>query len=47
MTITLPPAQQFHYSVFVLAAGMLTLATMDGTPLTMDRGARRRTPPGA
>ena len=43
MSITLPPAQQFHYTVFVLAAGMLTLATVDNAPLTLDalRGARR------
>ncbi len=36
MTITLPLAQQFHYTVFVLATCMLTLATLDGTPLTLD-----------
>ncbi|HEY3609791.1 MAG TPA: DoxX family membrane protein [Pseudonocardiaceae bacterium] len=36
MTATLPLAQQFHYTVFVLAAGMLTLATVDRTPLTLD-----------
>jgi uncharacterized membrane protein YphA (DoxX/SURF4 family) len=35
MNITLPAAQQFHYTVFVLAAGMLTLATVDRTPLTV------------
>ena len=43
MTVTLPAAQQFHYTVFVLAAGMLTLATADRTPFTLDavRSGRR------
>ena len=42
MTITLPPEQQFHYTVFVLAASMLTLATVDGPPLTLDAPLRAR-----
>lgn len=28
MTLSLPAGEQFHYNVFVLAAGMLTLATL-------------------
>lgn len=36
MTISLPAAEQFHYNVFVLGAGMLTLATLTRSPLTMD-----------
>ena len=42
MIITLPPEQQFHYTVFVLAASMLTLATVDGPPLTLDAPLRGR-----
>lgn len=36
MMISLPAAEQFHYSVFVLAAGMLLLATLDRTAWTVD-----------
>lgn len=36
MTISLPVAEQFYYSVFVLAAGMLALATVARPPLTVD-----------
>lgn len=36
MTISLPAAEQFSYSVFVLGAGMLTLATVAHSPLTLD-----------
>lgn len=36
MTTSLPAAEQFHYSVFVLAASMLTLATLVRSPLTID-----------
>ena len=42
MIITLPVAEQFHYTVFVLAACMLTLATLDRTPLTLDAPIRSR-----
>lgn len=51
MTISLPPAEQFHYNVFVLSAGMLTLATLNRSPLTKDgalshlRRPWLRTPP--
>jgi uncharacterized membrane protein YphA (DoxX/SURF4 family) len=37
MISTLPAAEQFHYNVLVLAAGMLTLATVDRAPLSVDR----------
>lgn len=37
MTISLPPAQQFHYNVFLLGASMLALAALDPTTLTVDR----------
>lgn len=42
MTVSLPAAEQFRYGVFVLAAGMLVLATLDEPILTLDRrfGAR-------
>lgn len=36
MTISLPLAEQFHYSVFLLAAGMLVLATLGRTPWNID-----------
>lgn len=36
MMISLPAAEQFHYNVFVLSAGMLTLATLNGSPLSVD-----------
>lgn len=35
MTISLPAAEQFHYNVFVLGAGMLTLATLR-SPFSLD-----------
>ncbi len=49
MMISLPAAEQFHYNVFVLGAGMLTLATLDRSPLTMDAvlGRFRSTPRGS
>lgn len=34
MMILLPPAEQFHYNVFVLSAGMLAVATVHRSPLT-------------
>jgi uncharacterized membrane protein YphA (DoxX/SURF4 family) len=37
MTVTRPLAEQFHYLVFVLCAGMLALSTVDGTALSIDR----------
>ncbi len=37
MTISLPPAQQFHYFVYVLCAGMLALATVDASALSVDK----------
>ncbi|MGI8695250.1 MAG: hypothetical protein ACR2JQ_01125 [Mycobacteriales bacterium] len=42
MTISLPLAEQFHYNVFILAAAMLALATLDRTALTVDRLLARR-----
>ncbi len=36
MMISLPVAEQFHYNVFVLAAGMLVLAGLTKIPLTLD-----------
>ncbi len=36
MVISLPVAEQFHYNVFVLAAGMLVLAGLTKIPLTLD-----------
>ena len=36
MSISLPPAQQFHYSVFLLCAAMLNLSRLDST-FTVDR----------
>lgn len=42
MTISLPPAQQFHYAVFVLCTGMLALASVDGSGLSLDALLRRR-----
>lgn len=36
MMISLPAAEQFYYCVFVLSAGMLTLATLTRPPLTID-----------
>ncbi|MGI8591917.1 MAG: hypothetical protein ACR2M5_13205, partial [Nakamurella sp.] len=36
MTISLPAAEQFHYDVFVLCAGMLTLATLPHTSRIAD-----------
>lgn len=36
MTISLPPAQQFHYNVFLLCAAMLALSFL-GSPLSIDR----------
>lgn len=34
MMISLPAAEQFHYNVLVLCAGMLTLASLARSPLT-------------
>jgi uncharacterized membrane protein YphA (DoxX/SURF4 family) len=46
MTVSLPPAEQFHYAVFVLCAGMAALSTVDGTALSLDGlTARRRNAP--
>ncbi|MDQ2738120.1 MAG: DoxX family membrane protein [Actinomycetota bacterium] len=36
MSISLPPAQQFHYNVFLLCAAMLALSLLD-SPLSIDR----------
>jgi len=36
MTISVPPAEQFHYSVFLLCAGMLALASVGKSPLSVD-----------
>jgi uncharacterized membrane protein YphA (DoxX/SURF4 family) len=36
MSISLPPAQQFHYNVFLLCAAMLALSFLD-SPLSIDR----------
>jgi len=36
MTISLPAVEQFHYDVFVLCAGMLTLATLPHTSRIAD-----------
>lgn len=36
MAVSLPAAQQFHYDVFVLCTGMLTLATARRRPLSLD-----------
>lgn len=52
MMISLPAAEQFHYNVFVLSAGMLTLATHARSPLTLDAawahfGQPQGTPSGA
>lgn len=44
MTISLPPAQQFHYAVFVLCTGMLALASVDASGLSLDTLRRRRRP---
>lgn len=41
MMISLPAAEQFHYNVFVLGAGMLTLATLARSPLTVDAALGR------
>jgi uncharacterized membrane protein YphA (DoxX/SURF4 family) len=45
MIVTLPAAEQFHYNVLVLAAAMLTLATADRLPLTVDGLAGRAVTP--
>ncbi|MGI8721841.1 MAG: hypothetical protein ACR2JG_06395 [Geodermatophilaceae bacterium] len=42
MMISLPAAEQFHNSVFLLAAGMLTLAILDRSPLTLDAVLAKR-----
>ncbi len=42
MMISLPAAEQFHYSVFLLAAGMLSLASIDRSPLTVDAVLAKR-----
>lgn len=48
MTIALPADEQFHYSVFVLGAGMLVLSTLNTSLLSVDslfdRRTRRRDP---
>ena len=45
MMMSLPAAEQFHYNVFVLDTGMLTLATLARSPLTLDAVvARARRP---
>lgn len=40
MTISLPPAQQFHYVVFILCTGMFALATVDASLLSLDALSR-------
>lgn len=42
MTISLPIAEQFHYSVFILCAAMLTLASLDPATATLDTWLSRR-----
>lgn len=42
MTLSLPPAQQFHYNVLILAAAMLALAARHPTTLTVDQWLTRR-----
>lgn len=45
MMISLPAAEQFYYSVFVLGAGMLAVVTLARSPLTIDAAlARHRQP---
>ncbi|MDJ0383654.1 hypothetical protein [Streptomyces sp. G-G2] len=51
MAVSLPAADQFHYSVFLLCAGMLALSAADRYPWSTDgllsrRGARRDRPAG-
>jgi len=47
MMISLPAAEQFHYNVFLLAAGMLMLSTIGRSPLTLDAVLNRQRRPGA
>jgi uncharacterized membrane protein YphA (DoxX/SURF4 family) len=42
MTVSMPAAEQFHYVVFVLCAGMLALSTVDASALSVDGLAARR-----
>ncbi|PZS20194.1 MAG: hypothetical protein DLM57_02225 [Pseudonocardiales bacterium] len=41
MMVSLPAAQQFHYNVIVLAAGMLALSTVTRAPFTVDSALAR------
>lgn len=47
MMISLPAAEQFHYAVFVLGAGMLTLATLAPPPVSLDATGAAHIPRGA
>jgi uncharacterized membrane protein YphA (DoxX/SURF4 family) len=42
MTVSMPAAEQFHYAVFVLCAGMLALSTVDTTAVSVDGLTARR-----
>lgn len=42
MTVSMPAAEQFHYAVFVLCAGMLALSTVDNTAVSIDGLTARR-----
>jgi putative oxidoreductase len=42
MTVSLPVAEQFHFAVFVLCAGMFALSTVDTTAVSVDGLAARR-----
>lgn len=41
MTLCLPAAEQFHYAVFLLCAGMAALSTVDATALSVDKWTTR------